>query len=75
VTLIRRFLDKLKPPPVIQTSLGPVTEWARRQAAINLALDPVKRMMVLEIIIKECGGSKERGLAEARRRYPESEWP
>jgi len=75
MTLIRRFLDKFRQPPVIQTSLGPVTEWARHQAAINLALDPVKRMMVLEIIIKECGGSRERGLAEARRRYPESEWP
>jgi hypothetical protein len=76
MSLIRKFLDKLRPkPPVIETPWGAVTESARAQAATNLRLDPAKRAMVLGIIVKECGGDAAKGLAEARRRYPEVNWP
>jgi hypothetical protein len=55
-----------KPPPVIRTTIDgvemSVTESARRQAAINLRLDPAKRAKVEEMI----------GEAKARANYPEA---
>jgi hypothetical protein len=51
-----------KRPPVIMTEWGPVTEGARRQAALNLRDDPEKRAKVEEMV----------GVEEARRRYPEA---
>jgi len=75
MTLIQKFLDKFRrKPPRIDTVWGPVSERARAQAATNLRLDPVKRAAVLELIIKEVGGSRKKGIAEARRRYPEVQW-
>jgi hypothetical protein len=58
-------------PPVIASSWGTVSEGARRQAAINCKLDPVKRFQMEQMLIKLMG-SEERGLAEAKRRYPEA---
>ena len=53
-----------KRPPVIMTEWGAVTEGARKQAAMNLKEDIVKRVRVIEMI----------GLDEAKRRYPEVDW-
>ena len=49
-------------PPVIYTPEGPVTEWARRQAAENMRLNPAKKIEVEKLI----------GETESRRRYPEA---
>ena len=51
-----------KKPPVITTQWGPVTERARKQAAMNLKDDPVKREKIIEMV----------GEVEARRRFPEA---
>jgi hypothetical protein len=51
-----------KRPPVIMTEWGAVTEGARKQAALNLRDDPVKRAKVEEMV----------GVEEARRRFPEA---
>lgn len=70
---VGRLLRRGKSPPVILTQWGaPVTEWARLQAAINIRQDPAVFNRVLNIIVRECGGSEERGLQEMRRRYPEA---
>jgi hypothetical protein len=72
VSLIGKFIDKLRNrPPRIDTPFGPVTEWARRQAAENMYLDPVKRTGV-EIILAGEMGSVEAGKKESRRRFPEA---
>src|SRR5258708_22438071 len=69
VKLLRSIIGK---PPVIQTRYGePVTEKARLQAAINMAMDASLRVKVEQIVIREMGGDVEKGLAECRRRYPE----
>lgn len=71
MSLIRRFLDRIRrKPPILTTTWGPVTEKARRQAEINLSLDPAARRAVLDVITREVGGDRTKGLAEARRRYP-----
>lgn len=73
MSLIQRFLDKLRrkrSAPVIETTWGPVSEKARLQAETNLRLDPAKRARVLDVIVKECGGNLDAGIAEAKRRYP-----
>jgi hypothetical protein len=76
MSLIRHFIDRIRQKratPVIDTPYGaPVPEWLRHQAAINMKLDPFKRAQVEEIVIRECGGDREAGLKEARRRYPEA---
>jgi len=65
-------LRRKRETPVINTQWGPVTESARHQAALNLRDDPDRRAAVEDIIIAELGGDRERGLKEARRRYPEA---
>lgn len=75
MALIQKFLDKIrrKPaPPIIETKWGVVSERARGQAAENLRRDPARRAEVLRIVVREMGGDEEKGLAEARRRFPES---
>lgn len=62
---------KTTPPPVILTQWGPVTESARRQAAINMRLSPDLRERVERVVIREMGGDEAKGMAECRRRYPE----
>lgn len=47
--------------PVIQTPWGPVTEWARRQAVLNMRRDPQK---LKEMIARF-------GEARLRRDFPE----
>lgn len=49
-------------PPVIHTPMGPVTESARHQAAINMRNDPAVKARVENAI----------GMTESRRRYPEA---
>jgi hypothetical protein len=57
--------------PVIMTQWGPVSEEARLQAAMNmLASDEIKHRV--ELSLTRQFGSAARGLAEARRRYPEA---
>jgi hypothetical protein len=60
-----------KAPPVIMTQWGPTTESARKQAAINMKLDPDKKRAVEALLAKEMGGVAQ-GLMEARRRFPEA---
>jgi hypothetical protein len=58
------------PPPLIQTPWGPVSEVARKQAALNIAADPVLREAVIALLMRD-GRSRDEATAEARRRYPE----
>jgi hypothetical protein len=48
--------------PVIMTEHGPVTEWARRQAALNYRRDPAKL----------AEGIRRFGEARLRRDFPEA---
>lgn len=57
--------------PIIQTQYGPVSEEARFAAAMNMRLDPALRLRVEALLIKQYG-SRERGLAECKRRYKEA---
>jgi hypothetical protein len=59
-------------PPRILTKYGPVTESARRQAAINMREDLDLRAKVYLVVLSECDGDDARALAEMRRRYPEA---
>jgi hypothetical protein len=74
MSLVQRLLAKIrKPAPIlIETAWGPVTESARRQAAINMREDANLRLRVENLVIKECGGDILKGQAECRRRYPEA---
>jgi hypothetical protein len=58
-------------PPVITSPFGETTEWARKQAAENMRADPAVMIRVIEFLTRQMG-SEERGLAEAKRRYPEA---
>ena len=60
----------MKPPKVVLTEWGPVSESARMQAVINMAKDPAKRQAVLELLCKQLG-SVAKGEIEFRERYPE----
>ena len=72
---IRQWLSGLKTkPPVISTPHGDVTESARHAAALNMRLDPAIKMRVIDCLVKQFGGDERRGLAEAKRRYPEAGW-
>jgi hypothetical protein len=48
-----------------------VSEAARRQAAINMRLDPAKRAQV-EVMLGEKLGGLVAGIKESKRRYPEA---
>jgi hypothetical protein len=70
------FRRKNRPPPeykVLIPGVGicQVTESARLQAVANMIVDPAKREEVRQIVIRQMGGSTERGDAEFRRRFPE----
>jgi hypothetical protein len=56
-------------PPIIVTEWGPVTETARLQVEVNMMAEPEIKARV-ESMLVEREGSVEKGLAEARRRYP-----
>jgi len=60
-----------KPAPVIMTEYGPVTEWARYQAAMNMKADAERRTRVENYFIEKHGGNIEKGMAECRHNYPE----
>jgi hypothetical protein len=60
----RRLLVLLGHPPLIRTEWGPVSEGARRQAALNFRDDPEKRRIAIGMI----------GIEECKRRYPEGGW-
>lgn len=68
---IRRMFRRSKKPPVIMTQWGPATEWARKQAIVNMKADPERLKAVKAIIIRDCGGSIAKGEIEFRRRFPE----
>lgn len=52
----------IKTPPIIPTEYGPVTEWCRRQAAINMRNDPAKKSAVEDLI----------GVEKAKAQFPEA---
>jgi hypothetical protein len=55
--------------PVIMTDYGPVTEWARRQAEVNMLADPeIKRQVEQQLAEKY--GSLELGKQISRERFP-----
>ena len=56
--------DDTKPILIPTDFGGPVTEWARRQAAENMRLNHPMRDKVVELI----------GLDKAKERYPEAGW-
>ena len=59
--------------PLILTAYGPVSESARRQAAENIRVDPVKRAAVIKLLADQIfDGDLVAGEAECRRRYPEA---
>lgn len=62
--------DAADAPPVIMTQWGPVTEAARKRAALNMKADPNLKRRVEELLCKQMG-SVAAGLIESRRRYPE----
>lgn len=68
-----------KNPTEILTPFGPVTEYARRQAAENMRDDADLRAKVMDILLKQVSKpnlteEENRVLAEAefKRRYPEA---
>ena len=63
---IARWLGRKPPviPVMIDGQAHSVTEWARRQAAANMAADPALRAKIIEMI----------GEKAARERYPEGGW-
>lgn len=72
MSLIKTFLHKIKKPPVLSTPWGPVTEAARKQAALNLRDDPEKFKQVWKLIEQQTGLGPLDALKEMKRRYPES---
>jgi hypothetical protein len=76
MSLIRKFVEGMRPhrnpdAKVVQTQWGPVSESVRLRVAQNMIEDPVCKLMVERMLIDQCGGNVERGLAEAKARYPE----
>jgi hypothetical protein len=60
-------------PPIIMSPYGPVSESARRQAAYNMRDDYALRLRVEQLIADQFfAGNLEKGIIEARRRYPEA---
>lgn len=57
-------------PIIIPTSWGPVSEPARKQAAINMSLDRAKRDAVEALMVKQYGATE--GPKLMRMRYPEA---
>ena len=57
--------------PKIVTPFGYTTEWARKQAAMNIKADPELGKRVLDLLTKELGDVVKAD-AEMRRRYPEA---
>jgi hypothetical protein len=59
-------------PPIIMTPRGRVTEWARRQAAVNMRHDGALREQVISLIALELRIGYEEAAKEHKRRYPEA---
>jgi len=78
MSLIRKFLDRIGQPArnpeakQVMTPWGPVSEGARLAVCQNMIEDPACKVMVERMLIDLCGGDTQRGLAEARARYPEA---
>lgn len=62
--------DNRKEPPSIATQWGPVSEVARKQAAINMSLDHALRDKVEALLVSQYG--EVEGKRQARLRYPEA---
>lgn len=69
--LKRLFNPTTGEPPLIMTKWGPVTEAARLQAAMNMRANDELKHDIERRLAKEMG-SAAKGIAEARRRYPEA---
>lgn len=73
--LLKRRREEMEaanpPPPIINTEFGPVTEWARKQAAVNMLADADLRGKVFDVVVRECGGDVVKAAVEFSRRYPE----
>jgi len=59
-------------PPVLETAYGPVPEWARLQAAINMRNDPALRDTAIRMLAVQLRCGVADAMKEHRRRYPES---
>jgi hypothetical protein len=76
LSLIEKFIRGLKPhrnpaAKVVMTEWGPVSESVRLRVAQNMIEDPDCKLLVESALIKLCGGDYEKGMAEAKARYPE----
>jgi len=75
MSLIRDFIDKIRrkraSPPIITTPWGNVTESARKHAALNMREDADLRYRIVARLAQDFDGDWAKGLAEAKRRYPE----
>ena len=74
--IFEMFRRKFRTPPEYKVlvpgyGLMQVTESARLQAVANMIMDPTIRENVRQTVIRQMGGSVERGNAEFRRRFPE----
>ncbi len=73
MSLLQKFISRLKSkPPVVSTPWGPVTESARKQAALNMRDDPGLRMKVMTVLKQQMNLSEEDAMREMKRRYPEA---
>ena len=70
IAWLRKLFHREPPRIEIHTIWGLVTESARKQAASNIRENPVLRQKV-EDMLAEQAGSREEGIREMRRRYPE----
>jgi hypothetical protein len=52
---LRYHFPDIWPPVPVETEWGPVTESARKQAAINMRLDAEKRAAVEDLLVKRMG--------------------
>ena len=59
-------------PPHVPSPYGPVTEKARRRAALNMREDPELKQRVEEAAILQAGGDVNRGMAKVRYQFPEA---
>ena len=56
----------------IETDFGPVTESARKQAALNMKADPELKLRVENLMIQKYNGDAKAAMIECARRYPEA---
>jgi len=70
ITWLRKLFHREPPRIEIETPWGLVSESARLRAALNMKEDPMIKARVEKLLVEQMG--TEKGMAEARRRYPEA---